>query len=83
MDAGKAAVEKKFPEPRGWALKWAGFTPMPPREVARPATEPAPRRSNGASRKFPEPQGWALQWDGFCLLGDQERRTSSPTAGLR
>jgi hypothetical protein len=83
MDAGKAAIEKKFPEPHGWALKWTDFSPMPPREVARPATEPAPKHSNGASRKFPEPQGWALQWDGFCLLGDQERRTPSPSAGPR
>ena len=83
MDTGKSNGREKFPEPRGWALKWAGFGPILPREVARPAAEPAPKNCNGASRKFPEPQGWALQWDGFCLLGDQERRTPSPSAGPR
>jgi hypothetical protein len=53
---------EKFPEPRGWALKWV-FTP----EVARSTAEQKPENGNGARGGFAEPRGWAMKWDGFAL----------------
>ena len=53
---------EKFPEPRGWALKWV-FTP----ESAGSTAEQKPETGNGARGGFAEPRGWAMKWDGFAL----------------
>jgi hypothetical protein len=59
---------EKFPEPRGWALKWV-FTP----EIAHFTTEQEPEDGGGARGRFVEPRGWAMKWDGFALSETEER----------
>ena len=80
----------KFPEPRGWALRWEGSalgvdqgraTTGAPR-VWAPRWErlvlPQERAEisfNGHARvRFPGPQPWALHWDGPALSGDGDRQ---------
>jgi hypothetical protein len=69
----------KFPEPRGWALKWDGFVPQAttPEDSSTTAEEPQP--TNGVRDKFPEPRGWAANWDGSAL-GELQGRQNGRVA---
>jgi len=65
-------AREKFPEPRGWAMKW-----VLTQETARSTAEQGPKDGDRTWKKFAEPQGWALKWDGFALL-----RLGSSRAGV-
>ncbi len=58
----KSAGVPKFPEPRGWAMKWV-FT----QEMALPTVEQRTEENNPLKEKFVEPRGWAMKWDGLAL----------------
>jgi hypothetical protein len=63
----------KFPEPRGWALKWDGFVPGAATPETSPTAAEEPQPTNVVWDKFPEPRGWAANWDG-AALGDLQGR---------
>jgi hypothetical protein len=74
-------MDSKFPEPRGWALKWEGAALLPAADpVSRQddgpetvlwrqvgvAAMPASGNGNGTSG-LTRPRGWALQWEASAL----------------
>ena len=63
---------EKFPEPRGWAMKWV-FEEM----EAQLAEQQAQESRTGAHKKFAEPQGWAMKWDGSALSKAKERQSGN------
>ena len=69
MDTPNGSQRNKFPEPRGWAMKWV-FEEM----EAQLAEQYVQERSAGARKKFTEPQGWAMKWDGSALSEADKRQ---------
>jgi hypothetical protein len=74
-------MDGKFPEPRGWALKWEGAALLPTAECASrvgdgpetalwrqvsAASMPASSNGNGTSG-LTRPRSWALQWEASAL----------------
>ena len=66
----------KFPEPRGWAMKWV-FA----QEVVPPTVEQGPESSGGTGEKFAEPRGWAMKWDGPALSEAGKQQNGSALFG--
>ena len=72
MDNQNPSQREKFPEPRGWAMKWV-FEEM----EAQLAVQQAQESHTGAHKKFAEPQGWAMKWDGSALSRAQGRQNGN------
>ena len=73
----KSAGVPKFPEPRGWAMKWV-FT----QEMALPTVEQRTEENNPLKEKFAEPRGWAMKWDGLALSTTEKQQNGSAPSGL-
>jgi uncharacterized membrane-anchored protein len=69
MDNQNFSQREKFPEPRGWAMKWV-FEEM----EAQLAEQQVQESCIGAREKFAEPRSWAMKWDGFALSKADERQ---------
>ena len=53
-------MDGRFPEPRGWALKWEGPALFP--EVSFVSQHPADHGPAAGARGSAVPTGWAPQW---------------------
>ena len=72
MNTPKRSRRNKFPQPRGWAMKWV----MEEMEAQLAEQHTQESRARGR-KKFSEPQGWAMKWDGSALSNTEERRNKN------